>query len=552
MRTAVYTRLAIPVWVGLLFAQAVFAQTQAQPAPQTGTPQDQPDPGQLPPTPLQERDRQIRQVDPLDRSAQDSKDKDTKATSEGEKRQNPDQAPLPGSIAATEQSSARPSGPQVVDDDNAEAPVQEYSGPAVLSRSYSISQQLIPEQVKWTESVGLSSVYDSGLVRTVNPDGSPGPASTLIGTMVNWSFAGRHYFRRDMVSVNYTGNWSQYSGGGAYSGTNQNLSVAYSHVLSRRLTLNLSGAGIIYSLNSVLENQPVGSETIANINLATSPNIQIYDVGGKQFSSRADLTWQVTARLSFNMGTTYFAVEQDSALLLGMTGQQARGDVNYRLTQRTTVGAYYSFSHYLYPHGFGNSDTNTAGLIYSYAFNRTTQLRFRGGLSEVESLGLETVQINPSIAALLGESSGVVDSYATYKTTDFSVQFVKDFRGGKRTASLAYAHGISPGNGVFQTSEQESISASLTTRVFQSYSLSLGAGRDTLTSIGVSQIQSLGKYQSEYARLSLNRAYRRGIGASVTVEYRYFDVDALGYLRNQLRITSGITWGSGTGRLWPF
>lgn len=553
MRNGVYALLAISVCSGLL-----FAQTQPQPLPKTGTAagteQDQPDAGQVPPTPLDQREQQIRQFDPLERSDEDGKDK-AKATRGKEKRQDQDQdqTPLPGSIAATEQNSTRRSGPQVVDDDNAEAPVQEYSGPAVLSRSYSISQPLIPQQLKWTESVGLSSVYDSGITRTVNADGSLGPASTLIGMMLNWSLSGRHYFRRDMVSVNYTGNMSQYSGLGAYNGLNQSISANYSHVLSRRLTLNLSGAGSIYSLNSALENQPVGSETIANINIATSPNIQIFDVGGKQFSSQADLTWQLTSRLSFSMGTSYFALEQDSALLLGVTGQQARGDVNYRLTRKTTIGSYYSFNHYLYPHGFGNTATNTAGLIYSYAFNRTTQLRFRGGLSTVQSLGLETVPINPAIAALLGVSTGVIDSYNTYRTTDFSVQFVKDFRGGKRTASLAYARGISPGNGVFQTSEQESISANLTTRVFRNYSFSIIAGRDTLGSVTASSVmQNLGKYQSEYGRLSLSRAYRRGVGLSLTAEYRYFDVAVLGYLRSQLRITSGFTWGSGTGRLWPF
>jgi hypothetical protein len=312
------------------------------------------------------------------------------------------------------------------------------------------------------------------------------------------------------------------------------------------------GSGSILAQNSVLENQPVGPGTIANINIASSPNIQIFDVGTKQFTSQADLTWQLTSRLSFSMGTSYFGIERDSALLLGVTGQQARGDVNYRLTRKMTVGAYYSFNHYLYPDGFGNSATNTAGLIYSYAFNRTTQLRFRGGLSSVQSLGLETVTINPAIATLLGESSGVIDSYITYRTTDFSAQFVKDFRGGRRTASLAYARGVSPGNGVFQTSQQESISGNLTAKVFRNYSLTIGAGRDTLTSITVSAIQNLGKYQSEYGRISLGRTYRRGIGVSLTAEYRYFDFDVLGYLRNQLRISSGVTWGSGSGRLWPF
>jgi hypothetical protein len=547
MRRGAYGQLAISACSVLLFAQAAFAQTQAQPPAPAGNAQDQPAPGQLPPSPVDERDKQIRQFDPLDRSDQDRRDK-TKATPGAEKRQDQDEAPLPGSIAASEQNSARRSGPEVVDDENAEAPVQEYSGPAVLSRSYSISQPLIPQQLKWQESIGVSAVYDSGISRPVNADGSLGPPSTLIGTMVNWSLAGRHYFRRDMVSVSYNGNISEYSGIGAYNGSNQTISASYAHVLSRRLTLNLSGSGSILAQNSVLENQPVGPETIANINIASSPNIQIYDLGTKQFTSQADLTWQLTSRLSFSMGTSYFGIERDSLLLLGVTGQQARGDVNYRLTRKTTIGAYYSFNHYLYPHGFGNSATNTAGLIYSYAFNRTTQLRFRGGLSEVESLGLQTVQINPAIAALLGESSGVIDAYNTYRSTDFSAQLVKDFHGGQKTASLAYARGISPGNGVFQTSQQESISATLTARVFRTYSLTVGAGRDTLRAV----TQNLGRYQSEYGRLTLGRTYRRGIGLSLSGEYRYFDVDILGSVRNQLRITSGVTWGSGTGRLWPF
>jgi hypothetical protein len=543
MRTGVYVLLAVSACGGFL-----FAQTPDQPAPATGITPSQPDSSPSPPTPLQERDQQIRQFDPLDRDDQDSqagKDK-AKAARDAEKRRAQDQAPTPGSIAASEQASAQSSGPRVVDEDSG-APVQEYTGPAVLSRSYSISQPLVPEQVRWQDSAGLNFVYDTGISRQINPDGSLGAPSTLVGTQLTWSLSGRHYFRRDQVSVNYTGNFSQYSGLGAYNGANNTVAVTYSHVLSRRLTLDLAGNGSILSQNSVLENQPVGPETIANINLASSPNIQIYDIGTKQFSSQADVTWHETSRLSFSAGTSYFGISRDSTLLLGMTGQQARGDVNYRLTRKMTVGAYYSFSHYLYPHGFGNSDTNTFGAIYSYAFNRTMQLRFRGGISQVESVGLETVQINPIIAALLGVNTGVIDAYTTYKTADSSAQFIKDFRGGT-TASLSYARGISPGNGVFQTSQQESISATLAGRVFRIYSIQAALGRDTLESVS----QALGKYQSEYGRISLSRTYRRGVGLNLGLEYRYFDVAALGYLRNQLRITSGVSWGSGNGRLWPF
>jgi hypothetical protein len=536
MRTGIYALLAISTCGGFVFAQA-----PAQPQP--GTTQGQPDSVPTPLTPVEQRDQQVRQIDPLET---DDKDK-AKADREAEKRREQDQAPVPGSIAATEQNGARP-GPQVVDGGDAEAPVQEYTGPAVLSRSYSINQQLVPEQVKWQEGVGIAGVYDTGITRPVTANGTVGSPAALTGTMLNWNFGGRHYYRHDMISVNYSGNYSRYSGLGGFNGSNQTIGVTYSHVVSRRLTLNLSGTGALWSENSILENQPIGPGTIANVDLAISPNIQIYDVGAKQFSSQATLTWQKTSRLSFSIGTSYFGIAQDSTALIGMSGQQFRGDVNYRLSSRMTIGTYYSFNRYLYSHGVGNSATNTTGATWSYAFNRTTQLRFRGGFSQVESVGLEQVQINPAIAALLGENNGVIDSYITYKTTDFSAQFVKDFHGGRTTTSLAYARGISPGNGVFQTSQQESMSASLTARVFRTYTLTAAIGRDTLAAVG----QTLGKYESEYGRLSLGRTYRRGVGLNFGAEYRYFDIDSDGFLRNQLRITSGVTWGSGTGRLWPF
>lgn len=546
-RMWVYALLTFSAFGGVILAQSAPPQISGQvPAPQNGPARDQTDPAQPPLTPIEERDRQIREFDPLDREEED-KDK-IQAQRDLEKRRTQDQTPTPGSIAASDlKKSAQQPGPQVVEEDDATTPVQEYSGPAVLSRSYSISRPLIPEQVKWQESAGINSVYDTGVTRPVNADGSFGKSGALIGTALTWSFSGRHYFRRDQVSINYQGNMSQYSGPGAYNGANQQISVEYSHVLSRRLTLTLSGSGSILSQNYVLQNQTPGPETIANVSLASSPNIQIYDTGAKQFSSQADLVWQKTSRLSFSFGTSYFAIARDSPALLGVTGQQVRSDVNYRLSRKTTVGAYYSFSHYLYPDGFGNSNTNSIGLIYSYAFNRTLQIRFRGGVSRVESLGLQAVPISPVIAALLGEATGVIDAYSRTGASDISAQVVKDFRGGS-TVSIAYARGVSPGNGVFQTSQQESISMNLSIKVMRTYLLAVGGGRDTLSAVA----QALGKYESENARVSLSRPFRRGIGLNFVLDYRYFDVVNFGSLRNQLRVSSGITWSSGTGRLWPF
>jgi hypothetical protein len=499
-------------------------------------------------TPVQEREKQIREFDPLNPSDEDQKQK-TKADREVDRRREQEQAPAPGSIAATERNSAaRPNGPQVIEEDSAETPVQEYSGPAVLSRSYSVNRPLIPQQLRWQESAGLNAVYDTGIISGIaSPGGTAGSGGAIVGTELTWSFAGRKYVRHDQIGVRFGGNASHYSGG-QYGGMNNSITMDYTHVLSRRLSVTLSGTGSIFSQNYALENPSIGPETsIANINLSSSPNIQIFDTGTKQFSAQADVTWHKSSRLSFNLGLADFGISRNAPGLLGVSGRQASGDVNYRLTRKTTIGASYSFSWYLYPRGFGNSDINTAGLIYSYAISRSVQVRMRVGLSRVESLGLQTVPIDPSIALLIGTHAGVIDAYRTSRNTDISAQLVKDFRGG-RTASIAYAQGVSPGNGLFQTSRQETISATLSTKLFRTYSLQLALGRDSLSAL----TQALAEYQSENARISLSRALRRHISWSFSADFRHFDAGDITPVRNQARISSGLTWSPAEGRLWPF
>ena len=502
-------------------------------------------------TPVQQRDQQIRQFDPLDRSDDKESKAREKAARDAEKRRDEAQTPTPGSIAATERDRTRPDqGPQVVDDDATEEPVQEYTGPAVLSRSYSVSRPLIPQQLNWSEHVGVSLIYDSGVSRVINADGSLSNAS-LVGTLFTWGLSGRHYFRHDQIGVNYTGSYSQYAGSTPFTGSNNSVTVDYSHVLSHPHTLNVTGLGSILSQNYVLDNGVIGPETtVANINLSSSPNIQITDYGTKQFSTQIDVTFQKSARLSFDGGVSYFAVVRDAPGLLGMTGEQGRGDMNYRLTRKMTVGAYYSYSYYIFPRGFGTSDTNTFGGIFSYALNSTMELRLRGGVSDVNSREFQPVEIAPAIAALLGQTSGLIDAYTKVLTSDISAQFVKDFRRGK-TASLAYAHGVSPGNGVYQTSEQQSISGNFVMPLYRVYSIQASFGRDTLTALGISQ-STLGSYSSEYGRVALSRAFRRGAALNFSAEFRHYIVSNSAILENQLLLTSGVSWGPPGGKLWPF
>lgn len=505
-------------------------------------------------TPEEERQSQIRQFDPLDSGttsaspANAAPDPDS-STPDARKRSDPASAPIPGSLASAERlNTSQNRGPTVADDsDNGAA---DFAGPAVLSRSYTVNRPLIAQDVKWSENFGLGATFSTGATSaSLTPSGTLTSSGNLYGTVFTAGFSGRKVYRHDQFGIHAATQYQRYyPSSNGFSGSNTNIAVDYTHVLSRRLSLNLVGTGSLLSQNYTLQNPAIDPDiSLANINLASSPNIQIFDTSTKQFNSQASITWQLSARLSVNFGGGYFAVIRDNPALLGTGGTQAQADVNYRWNKRTTLGVYYSFSYYKYQHGFGTSDVNTVGLLYSYAFSKTLQLRLRGGGSQIQSLGFTQVALNPVIAELLGEASVVIDASQKTTTSDVSAQLVKDLGAG-RTTSFSFVKGVSPGNGVFQTSDQEAITADFGMKLLRVYQCHLSASHTTLSSVA----QTIGNYTSENAQISLSRTFRGGFAANLQVGYRRIDIVSATPVHPQYLVTSGVTWSPPNGRLWPF
>ncbi len=531
MQSAVQPRTGVIVCLVLL-STSLFAQAPSPNSPAVaGQSSDQ---TAAPMTPEEQREKDIQAVDPVYRKEKAEKEK---AAREAAKRLDQDRQNASASIATDNQPS---SGPAVLDPDT----VAQYNGPSVLSRSYSVNQSIMPKDLHWRESIGAGSSYDTGLGEVAANGTSQG--GTLQGTQVSWGLSGGHAFgNRDQIGITYSGGMSYYPGSSLYTGANQTLGMTLSHVISKRLQLGVNVVGSDLPANAALQNQAPAFGTIANVNLATSPGIAVVDTGSKQYTAGANLGWQLTGRLSFSFSGSSFGVERNSPALYGVTGRQAASQGTYRLTRKMTVGGSYSYSQYVYPHGAGVSDSHSAGVIFSYALDRSTQISFNGGLSRVESLDLQTVTLSPVIAALLGQATGVIDAYQTFRSTDISAKLSRSFR-KYGSASFSYARGVTPGNGLFQTSEQESMALGASRKVLRDYALGIGAGRTKLISI----TQSLGAYASDYASVTLGRSYKKGVGVNFSVSYRHFDIAGLSSLKNQLSISSGFSWSS--SRLWPF
>jgi hypothetical protein len=503
--------------------------------------------GEKPLTPAELRERQIQMRDPLSKT-------NPIATNEGDAaettlapapliRTQPSSAPLPGSLAESSLMNSptrRGAGPEVVPAGSDVVP--DYTGPAVLSRSYTISRPSLPRSVKWTPTVGLTEMYDNGLLQTATtPGAQPGQVGSL-GYGLAWSLRGQHTFKRDLLVLDYHGDMNRYGSNSNYNGTNQSLNFSLRHLISRSVSLTYTSAGSILSRNSTLISPLETPGSVASLNLAATPTSQIVDEGTRQWLNQVGVAWQKSSRLSFNAGGGLFLVDRTGVNSIGNSGIQAQGEVNYRLTRKTTVGSYYSFTGYTYSHQLNVANFHTVGGIYSYSLNRGTEIRVRAGVSAIESQGQQEIAISPEIAVLSGRSSGVVEFYNKNLISDISAQFIKDL-GRRRTVNVAYARGISPGNGQMLTSTQDSITGRYSMRLFRDYILDLSAGRLSLTSAsGTVTSSAAGKYDSVAYGAGVSRAYSRGMNGFLRFDYRTFNVLNQPGVSGQMRITTGITW----------
>jgi len=426
-----------------------------------------------------------------------------------------------------------------------------------MSRSYTIARPSMPKSLTWAPQLGFTTFYNTGLPAVQQPGSTPGhnpPTTNSFGTQLNWGLTGSHRWKRDQMGLTYTGNASHYSDVSAYNGLNHNLSVSFAHVLSRHLVLNVGQTLQSTSLNYPLETPLFNSEAApTTINLAGSPSIGVYDQGTRQSGSTTQLTWQPTSRTAVSMGSSLFFVSRSGTGLVGSTGYQSQAEVTRRYTRKLTLGAFYSHANYVFDKHVSTSDSNSVGAIIGYSFNHATQIRLRLGLSAVESQSLALVPIDPYIAQIIGQSSGIIQTYAANHLQDVVAEFSRDM-GRSRNIRASYARGLAPGNGLILTSSRESFTGGYSVTMFRTYNMSFGGGFDSLKSLdgsfGLSSALAPSSYSSRSVQFGLSHGYSHGLTSNFSVIYQQITgASYLGY-GDVFRISSGVSWGGRENHLW--
>lgn len=412
---------------------------------------------------------------------------------------------------------------------------EEYSGPAILSRGEVPGAQSAAP-IAFRPYIGLSAIYDTGLVPVSVTSAGGIPSTDLYGEELNLGAYTYHTWKHTTLGLDYRGDFRHYNTS-YWDGTDHFLSLILTHRPTKRVTFTLRNQAGIYSFNNFSLGAPVG---FLDPNYLQLPQNDIYDNRVIFAGASGDLTYRLSARLSFNVGGEGSLVRRESSALYGMTGAVARGDLEYRITRHSTLGADYRFTYFDYTRGYGDTYIQSVGLNYSTQISRQVQLSARIGGARLESHSLTQVTLDPAIAALLGESVAIQAAYRLNYVPDMQVRLSDTFRHSQ--FALEYVDQVTPGNGVYLTTRDNSGIASYSYSGVRHWNFGMNGSYGRMTAL----VQTVGMYTAYGAGVGVTRDLGRGLHTVLRLDTRHYEIaSSTAFTHTEYRASIGLNFSPG-------
>jgi hypothetical protein len=422
----------------------------------------------------------------------------------------------------------------------------QYSGPAILSRGEAPSAMSAPT-IRFQPYVSLDANYDTALSNVaLNEDGQIAHEAAL-GVRVGWGISGAHRWAHTRIGLSYHGTMLHYPKSSTFDSMNHSLLLGINHQLSRKVSLVLNESAGMFSRDLGLLGLP--QSVPFDPSTTFIPATDYFDNRTYYLGSTADLVIQQTARLSFDLGGSAFLTRRRSRALDGSLIETARGDVQYRLTRRATIGAVYNFTTFQFNQSRGDTTVHMFGPSFSVRVNRWLELTGMVGAARVESKFLNSAPVDPAIAALLGITSTqqIVHRVDYLNVPTFSARLSRAFRTG---VIYAYGgHAVTPGNGLFETSFAYSVAGGYNYTGLRRWSINAQVMYTDAQSIG----SISGNYTSETATVSVARKIVGDLHMNMRYSARQYGSSTYaGYNRFVNGASVGLTWAPGDVpvRLW--
>lgn len=412
-----------------------------------------------------------------------------------------------------------------------------FSGPSILTSGANRIGQRAGQDVDLQLNVYANGIYDDGLLPLEKAaNGSLVKLDALYGVESGGGIYGRHSFRRSVLGIDYTGNYRRYANipanfPASVNGTNQDLRIGYTWQKSRRLLFDFTGNGGIQNYGAVIQGD---SSALVNSSSLLFDNRTEYLQGGM------NTIYLLSNRTSFTVGGAAYTVRRRAVQLIGVNGYNLSGSLQHQIGRNTIIGGSFQHQHFDYPRAFGESDINAYTIQLTQKIARNWTLGLSAGAYTSEVQGVQTTALDPSIAALLGIGSVQTIFYRTNILPMGTLTLNRQFR--RAAFNLNYQRTISPGNGLYLTTRQESYGAGYSYTGIRRWTLSANVYSTDFRALG----QQLQRYRQINGTGSVS--YRLGGGLNVSASYSKRDQEVSNTLfqRNASRVSFGIYFQPGS------
>lgn len=416
----------------------------------------------------------------------------------------------------------------------------QYTGPAILSRGEAPAALSLPK-IRFTPSVSVGASYDTGLSGiAIGDDGQLATAHSF-GQTVSWYVAGAHSWKHTRLAISYNGSTSRYSRNSTPGNLNHNLMFGLTRQFSSRFGIDLRHTTGVstrnYAIGGLAQTAPFDPTT------TYVPTTDFFDNRNVYVTSSASATYLLTKRLSFNAAGIVFMNNRAAKSLTDAWGTNARGDLQYRLTARTSIGGTYSYQNFRYGGVAGGTDAHSGAIVYSIRINRHLEFSGQGGMVRSESTYLRQTPVDPVIAAILGITTTQQVVHVIQLTPSFSARLSRSMSHGVVYASAGRT--VTPGNGLFLTSIATMIMGGYNTSV-RRWGMNAQVAYVTADSTG----NFSGNYGNLTETLGIGRALGRYLSLTMSVASRtYRSTDYGNYNRRITTATVGLGFTPGDVRL---
>ncbi|MCU1238592.1 MAG: hypothetical protein JWP63_6559 [Candidatus Solibacter sp.] len=372
----------------------------------------------------------------------------------------------------------------------------QYGGPAILVRGQAPST-MTASQIDFQPSLGVNMGYASGLggVSVDNQGRFTTDSSYFVSA--NAAISGMHSWRHMKLGLNYSISGSHNPQAAFFDGITQSLSIGLTRTLSRHVALSFNTSAGMSSQNNqgvtLLSTVPFDPSTLYR------PTNDFYDNRTIFVSSQVNLSVQKSTRLSYSVGADGFLTRRRSTALYGVGGLGARGDIMYRVGRRSTIGVAYNYIHFAFNGIFSSTDAHTVVGTYARTLTRSTEFSGYVGVSRYETKFVQTVAVDPAIAALIGIGSAQRVVYSVNTTPNFAARLSRTVHKG--TIFVSAGRAITPGNGLFLTSTSTTATAGYSYTGLRRWSLAASSSYGYSNSVG----NVIGNYSNFNANLNAGR-----------------------------------------------